>query len=241
MPSHMAFTLPWRSSARTLKPPQISVSNPRHVGSPRPADDWRDWRSAWRSLMPAAFAITMAIIAVPLALLYLTPLVLGLFAPPLDPAHRPLCRQPAAGLHLPGCGRQRCRPSRRHCRRAAEAGRDAGLSARRLHRHGGPALLFPQRHRSAGPGPRPAAGPARPPLGGGRLHHQPADRQDRLHPAAAHHVAQADRADRRGGAGKVAEQAADPASSISTASIWAAAPMAWMARRGSISAPRRAI
>jgi penicillin-binding protein 1A len=33
-----------------------------------------------------AFAITMAILAVPLALLYLTPLVLGLFAPPLDPA-----------------------------------------------------------------------------------------------------------------------------------------------------------
>jgi len=33
-----------------------------------------------------AFAIIMAIIAVPLSLLYLTPLVLGLFAPTLDPA-----------------------------------------------------------------------------------------------------------------------------------------------------------
>jgi penicillin-binding protein 1A len=33
-----------------------------------------------------AFAIVMALIAVPLALLYLTPLVLGLFAPRLDPA-----------------------------------------------------------------------------------------------------------------------------------------------------------
>ncbi len=32
-----------------------------------------------------AFAITMAVIAVPLALLYLVPVVLGLFAPPLDP------------------------------------------------------------------------------------------------------------------------------------------------------------
>jgi len=33
-----------------------------------------------------AFAITMAVIAIPLALIYLTPLVLGLFAPKLDPA-----------------------------------------------------------------------------------------------------------------------------------------------------------
>ena len=32
-----------------------------------------------------AFAITMAVIAIPLALLYLVPVVLGLFAPPLDP------------------------------------------------------------------------------------------------------------------------------------------------------------
>ncbi len=32
-----------------------------------------------------AFAITMAIVAIPLALLYLVPVVLGLFAPPLDP------------------------------------------------------------------------------------------------------------------------------------------------------------
>ena len=46
--------------------------------------DWRDWA---RVAEPYArpFAITMAIIAVPLALLYLTPLVLGLFAPRLDP------------------------------------------------------------------------------------------------------------------------------------------------------------
>ena len=32
-----------------------------------------------------AFAVAMAVIAVPLALLYLVPVVLGLFAPPLDP------------------------------------------------------------------------------------------------------------------------------------------------------------
>ncbi len=38
--------------------------------------------------------------------------------------------------------------------------------------------------------------------GGGRLNHQPADRQDRLHQPAAHHVAQADRIDGRGRAWK---------------------------------------
>src|SRR4249919_2471569 len=54
--------------------------------------DWRvtseDFRKAARLAEPYApiFAITMAAIAVPLALLYLTPLVLGLFAPTLDPA-----------------------------------------------------------------------------------------------------------------------------------------------------------
>ena len=47
---------------------------------------------AWRRLLEAArpyspaFAIAMAVIAVPLALLYLVPLLLGLFAPRLDPA-----------------------------------------------------------------------------------------------------------------------------------------------------------
>jgi penicillin-binding protein 1A len=54
---------------------------------PEPQDN-----SGWRKLVQAgepyapAFAIAMAVIAVPLALLYLTPLVLGLFAPALDPA-----------------------------------------------------------------------------------------------------------------------------------------------------------
>jgi penicillin-binding protein 1A len=60
--------------------------------------DWRDrldveaLREAAQRAIPSvrpfapAFAITMAVIAIPLGLLYLTPLVLGLFAPKLDPA-----------------------------------------------------------------------------------------------------------------------------------------------------------
>ena len=53
---------------------------------PKTASDWRRLGASRRSLMARAFAITMAVIAVPLALLYLTPLVLGLFAPRLDPS-----------------------------------------------------------------------------------------------------------------------------------------------------------
>jgi penicillin-binding protein 1A len=54
------------------------------MSAPQDPHDWRDWA---RVAEPYArpFAITMAIIAVPLSLLYLTPLVLGLFAPRLDP------------------------------------------------------------------------------------------------------------------------------------------------------------
>ena len=48
-------------------------------------DDLRRLAKAAEPYGPA-FAIVMAVLAVPLALLYLTPLVLGLFAPPLDPA-----------------------------------------------------------------------------------------------------------------------------------------------------------
>src|SRR3954466_2596052 len=50
----------------------------------RNSGDWRDWA---RKAEPYArpFAIAMAVIAVPLALLYMTPSVLGLFAPRLDP------------------------------------------------------------------------------------------------------------------------------------------------------------
>jgi penicillin-binding protein 1A len=46
--------------------------------------DWRRLAQAAEPYVPA-FAIAMAAIAVPLALLYLTPLALGLFAPRLDP------------------------------------------------------------------------------------------------------------------------------------------------------------
>src|ERR1700710_1691950 len=49
------------------------------------SDDLRRLAKAAEPYGPA-FAIVMALIAVPLALLYLTPLVLGLFAPRLDPA-----------------------------------------------------------------------------------------------------------------------------------------------------------
>lgn len=53
-----------------------------------PLPDNDDLRRLAKAAQPygPAFAITMAVLAVPLALLYLTPLVLGLFAPPLDPA-----------------------------------------------------------------------------------------------------------------------------------------------------------
>ena len=52
---------------------------------PWESEDWRRLVKAAEPYGPA-FAIIMAVIAVPLALLYLTPLVLGLFAPRLDPA-----------------------------------------------------------------------------------------------------------------------------------------------------------
>jgi len=53
--------------------------------NPLDSGDWRKLAQAARAYAPA-FAIAMAVIAVPLALLYLTPLVLGLFAPRLDPS-----------------------------------------------------------------------------------------------------------------------------------------------------------
>jgi penicillin-binding protein 1A len=52
---------------------------------PSPSNGWRQLAKAGEPYAPA-FAIVMALIAVPLALLYLTPLVLGLFAPRLDPS-----------------------------------------------------------------------------------------------------------------------------------------------------------
>jgi len=57
------------------------MSAPQNSGND---GDWRALAHAARNYAPW-FAIAMAVIAVPLALLYLTPLVLGLFAPKLDP------------------------------------------------------------------------------------------------------------------------------------------------------------
>ncbi|HKU54855.1 MAG TPA: biosynthetic peptidoglycan transglycosylase, partial [Rhizomicrobium sp.] len=67
-----------------MKLPQISVSNPAMLERPLNGIAWRRLLEATRPYAPA-FAIAMAAIAAPLALLYLTPLLLGLFAPRLDP------------------------------------------------------------------------------------------------------------------------------------------------------------
>src|SRR6201996_518952 len=53
--------------------------------NPMDSGDWRRLVEPAKAYAPW-FAIAMAVIAVPLALLYLTPLVLGLFAPKLDPS-----------------------------------------------------------------------------------------------------------------------------------------------------------
>src|ERR1700749_2590584 len=53
--------------------------------NPMDSGDWRRLVEPAKAYAPY-FAIAMAVIAVPLALLYLTPLVLGLFAPRLDPS-----------------------------------------------------------------------------------------------------------------------------------------------------------
>ena len=130
------------------------------------------------------FAITMAIIAVPLALLYLLPLVLGLFAPPLDPridlyaVNRPLA---FTFLDADGndVGHRGAVVGERLKLEEMPAYLPAAFIAmedRRFYSHNGIDPL--------GPGARAAARSARPSLGGRRLHHQPADRQDRLHPAA---------------------------------------------------------
>jgi penicillin-binding protein 1A len=57
------------------------------MSAPDDPEDGSDWRKLARvaDAYAPTFAVVMAIIAVPLALLYLTPLVLGLFAPRLDP------------------------------------------------------------------------------------------------------------------------------------------------------------
>ena len=184
------------------------------------------------------FAIVMAVIAVPLALLYLTPLVLGLFAPRLDPSiDLYAVNRPLAFTFLDADGND-------VGHRGAVVGERLSLDQmpkylpaafiamedRRFYSHNGidpvglaRALLLDLRAQ----------------MGGRRQHYQPADRQNRLYQPAAHHVAQAHRAGRCGGAGENAEQAADPAA-LSQPHLSGSALMAWMARRASISAPARA-
>ena len=178
------------------------------------------WRS--RKAYAPAFAIAMAVIAVPLALLLSDcRLVLGLFAPRLDPGiDLYAVNRPLAFTFLDADGNDVGHRGAVVGERLQLEDMPAYLPAafiamedRRFYSHNG---IDPR-----GAGARAAAGSARAALGGGRLHHQPADRQDRLYQPAAHHVAQADRADGCGGAGEIAEQEADPANSISTASIWA--------------------
>lgn len=140
-----------------------------------------DLQNAWRRLSETArpyspaFAIAMAVIAIPLALIYLMPLMLGLVAPKLDPAiDLYAVNRPLAFTFLDVDGKE-------VGHRGAVVGERLKLEEmpayfRRLHRHGGPALLLPQRHRSGGFDPGAAAGSQGPQMGGGRLHHQPADR-----------------------------------------------------------------
>ncbi len=163
-----------------------------------------------RIFAPLLAIVTAAAIGVPLALLFLAPTILSWFAAPLDMSQGPLCRQPADRLHLPGRRRQRGRPSRRHHRQAADAGGDAGLSAGRLHRHGGPRLLSPWRLRSARPGAGVVDQFPRRAHGAGRLHHHAADGQDRVPDPGAHLQPQDGGIARRDAAGEVAEQEADP-------------------------------
>ena len=73
---------PHLESAAKIGQQSQPMSAPRY---PLGGGDWQEMAQKTARTYAPAFAIAMAIIAVPLALLYLTPLVLGLFAPRLDP------------------------------------------------------------------------------------------------------------------------------------------------------------
>ena len=148
-----------------------------------------------------------------------------------------------ARLHLPRCGRQRGRPSRRDRRRAADAGARCraylpaafiAMEDRRFYSH--------QRHRSARADRARCCATSRAGhvvAGGSTITQQTAKivftTQERTMSRKL------DGTDRRGGAGEIALARSRSSNSISTASISAPAPMAWTARRMSISANRRAI
>ncbi len=155
-------------------------------------------------------AIVTAAIAVPLAALLAAADHPVLVRVPARHVEGPVRGQPPDRLHLPRRRRQRGRPSRRDHRQAADAGADAGLSAGRLHRDGGPRLLFAFRVLGARPDPRDVDQLARRPHGAGRLHHHAADREDRVPQPGTHDEPQDGGAGRRGEAREIADQEADP-------------------------------
>ena len=155
-----------------------------------------------------AFAIVVALIAIPLSLLFLTPVALEAAVPPMDRMPG-MGGQPATFTFLDADGRV-------IGRRGPVAGEtlplggNAGLSAGCLHGDGRPALLSPSRgglHRSD---PRGLCGLARRSCGGGRLIHQSADRQAGVRPAPANLQPQVAGAGQHRRAGKEFQQAADP-------------------------------
>ena len=129
---HLEIRRKYRSAIFSMSAPQ----NPFDSG------DWRKLVEFARSYAQV-FAIAMAVIAVPLALLYLTPVVLGLFAPRLDPnTDLYAVNRPVAFTFLDANGEDVGHRGAVVGERL-EAGQMPRLSSRRLHRHGGSALLFP--------------------------------------------------------------------------------------------------
>ena len=180
------------------------------------------------------------IVAVPVVALYLLPSCWGCSPPPLDLSQtstRSTARSPFTFLDAKGevAGHRGAVVGERLTLEEMPAYLPAAFIAmedRRFYSHNG---IDPR-----GPAARAAAGFARPALGGRRVHHHPADRQDRLHQARTHGLAQADRTDRRGGAGEIAQQETNSGTLSQPHLSGLGAPMAWTARRMSISAIRRA-
>src|SRR6201996_1061744 len=77
----MSHAWPHLESAANFGQQSAPMPTPQN---PEDGGDWQKLVETARGYAPA-FAIAMAVIAVPLALLYLTPIMLGWFAPALDP------------------------------------------------------------------------------------------------------------------------------------------------------------
>ncbi len=126
-------------------------------------------------------------------------------------AHRPADDPQAATQHR---GHERGgaahRQPRRHGRRGDPHRRPAALPSQGLRRHRGPAVLLAFRHRPAGDRPRRAARRDRPRRHAGRLHPDPAARQEPVPDAGAHGLAQGAGGDPRAVAGAPLHQGADP-------------------------------